>query len=333
MVTLKEIGQARERIAGVAARTPLNPYYAAPSSDSKHSGEREIYLKAENLQPTGSFKLRGAYNKIASLTQAERKRGVVTHSSGNHAQGVAYAARILGLRAVVVMPRNSSKMKQEAVAALGAEVVVVGPSSRERRQKAEELAAQHGYVHVPPFNDELVVAGQGTIGLEILEDLADADLVLAPVSGGGLISGIAAALKLSGSRAKVVGVEPELANDAQQSFRSGHIVEITPERASSTIADGLRGQSVGEITFDLMQKYVDDMVTVSEDDIRHAMRTLICQAHILAEPSGAVAFAACLLHGDKLPHSRKIVAVVSGGNADPQLLARIIYPEGEAKEE
>jgi threonine dehydratase len=332
MVTLIEIEKARERLAGVAARTPLIRYYAAPSDRPKRSAEPEIYLKTENLQPTGSFKLRGAYNKIASLTEAERKRGVVTHSSGNHAQGVAYAARAMGMRAVVVMPRNSSKMKQEAVAAMGAEVVLVGPSSRERRQKSEELAAQHGYVQVPPFNDEQVVAGQGTIGLEILEDLADVDLVLAPISGGGLVTGIAAAMKLSGSHAKVVGVEPELANDAQQSFRTGHIVEIAPERAGSTIADGLRGQSVGEITFDLMQKYVDDIVTVSEDDIRRAMRTLICQAHILAEPSGAVAFAACLLHGDKLPHARKIVAVVSGGNTEPQLLARIIYPEGEAKE-
>jgi threonine dehydratase len=332
MVTLKEIERARERLAGVAARTPLIRYYPALAHDSKRSGEREIYLKTENLQPTGSFKLRGAYNKVASLTEEERKRGVVTHSSGNHAQGVAYAARAMGLRAVVVMPRNSSKMKQERVAAMGAEVVVVGPSSRERRQRSEELAAQHGYIQIPPFNDDLVVAGQGTIGLEILEDLADVDLVLAPISGGGLISGIAAALKLSGSRAKIVAVEPELANDAQQSFRTGHIVEIEPERASSTIADGLRGQSVGEITFDLMQKYVDDVVTVGEDDIRRAMRTLICQAHIVAEPSGAVAFAACLLHSDKLPPARKTVAVVSGGNTEPQLLARIIYPEGEANE-
>ncbi len=332
MITLKEIEKARERLAGVAARTPLIRYYAATSGEPRRSGEHEIYLKAENFQPTGSFKLRGAYNKIASLTEEERKRGVVTHSSGNHAQGVAYAARAMGLHAVVVMPRNSSRVKQEAVAAMGAEVVIVGPSSRERRQKSEELAAQHGYVQVPPFNDELVIAGQGTIGLEILEDLADADLVLAPISGAGLITGIASAIKLSGSKAKVVGVEPELANDAQQSFRTGHIVELEPERASSTIADGLRGQSVGEITFDLMQKYVDDVVTVSEDDIRHAMRTLICQAHIMAEPSGAVGFAACLLHADKLPSARKIVAVVSGGNTEPQLLARIIYPEGEARE-
>jgi threonine dehydratase len=246
MVTLREIEQARQRLAGVAARTPLIRYYAATSDGPKRPGESEIYLKAENLQPTGSFKLRGAYNKIASLTDEERKRGIVTHSSGN---------RAMGLRAVVVMPRNSSKLKQEAVTAMGAELVVVGPSSRERRQKSEELAARHGYVQVPPFNDEQVVAGQGTIGLEILEDLADADLVLAPISGGGLVTGIAAAMKLSGSRAKVIGVEPELANDAQQSFRTGHIVEIEPERASSTIADGLRGQSVGEITFELMQKY------------------------------------------------------------------------------
>lgn len=332
MITLKDVEQARQRLAGVAARTPLIRYYPAPAASSRRSGEPEIYLKCENFQPTGSFKLRGAYNKIASLSDQERARGIVTDSSGNHAQGVAYAARALGIRAVVVMPRNSSHVKQESVTAMGAELVVVGPSSRERRQKSHELALQHGYVEIPPFNDELVIAGQGTIGLEILDDLADVDLVLAPISGGGLISGIASAIKLSGSRAKVIAVEPELANDAQQSFRSGHIVEIEAERAGSTIADGLRTQSVGPITFELLRKFVDDIVTVSEEDIRSAVRTLVCQAHILAEPSGAVAFAACFSHADKLPHARKTVAVISGGNAEPQMLARLIDPESETRQ-
>jgi threonine dehydratase len=181
----------------------------------------KLYLKPENLQPIGAFKLRGAYNKIASLTDEERSRGVITYSSGNHAQGVAYAARAVGAKAVIVMPRNAPAIKREATAALGAEVVFVGPSGVERQEKAEELAARHGYVIIPPYDDAKIIAGQGTAGLEILEDLPEVELVLVPIGGGGLISGISTALKLSKPNVKVIGVDPELAADAQASFRAG----------------------------------------------------------------------------------------------------------------
>ena len=269
MVSLEQIQLAQKRLRGVAARTPLIAYFPparkqgapADANSSDESTRGQLWLKAESLQPIGSFKLRGAYNKIASFTEQERQRGVISYSSGNHAQGVAYAARALGVKAVIVMPRNAPKIKVDSTAALGAEIVTVGPASSERLQKAEELARQHGYMIVPPYNDEQIIAGQGTVGLEILEDCADVDLVLVPVGGGGLISGISAAIKLSGSKAKVIGVEPELANDAQQSFRSGEIVELPAERVSSTLADGLRTQSIGPMNFEHIREFVDDIIT------------------------------------------------------------------------
>jgi threonine dehydratase len=328
MVTLSDIQQAQQRIRGVAVRTPLITYFP-PSTNNASSERGQLWLKPENLQPIGAFKIRGAYNKVASLSDEERKRGVITYSSGNHAQGVAYAARALRTKAVIVMPRNAPRLKAEATAALGAEIVTVGPASTERLQKAEELARQHGYVIVPPYNDEQIIAGQGTVGLEILEDCADVDLVLVPCGGGGLISGISSAIKLSGSRAKVVGVEPKLANDAQQSFRKGQIVELPPERVSSTLADGLRTQSIGAINFEHIRSYVDDMLTVTEDEIRAAMRIMATNAHIVAEPSGAVTFAAWLFHANELPESKKAVAVVSGGNVDPQLLSQVLAETAE----
>ncbi len=324
MVTLENIKNAQKRIRGVAVRTPLVAYFPPPIPEHTPTHGRQLYLKPESFQPIGSFKLRGAYNKVASLTDAERSRGVITYSSGNHAQGVAYAARAVGAPAVIVMPRNAPKVKMEATTALGAEIVTVGPGSVERMQKAEALAAEHGYAIIPPYNDEQIIAGQGTVGLEILEDLKDVDLVLVPVGGGGLISGVSTALKLSGSKAKVVGVEPELANDAQQSLKAKKIVEITAERATSTLADGLRTQSIGPINFDHISQYVDDIVTVSEDEIRHAMRRMVADARIAPEPSGAVTFAAWLYHESRLPPAQKVVAVVSGGNVEPDLLAKII---------
>ncbi len=323
MVKLSQIQDAQQRIRGIAFRTPLIPYFA-PAGSAELGARGRLWLKPESLQPIGSFKLRGAYNKIASLSDAERRCGVITYSSGNHAQGVAYAARALGVKAVVVMPRNAPRLKVESTAALGAEIVTVGPASTERLRKAEELAAEHGYVIVPPYNDEQVIAGQGTVGLEILEDCPDVDLVLVPTGGGGLISGTSAALKLSGSKARVVGVEPELANDAQQSFRKGSIVELPAERVSTTLADGLRTQSVGPINFEHIRSFVDDMLNVTEDEIRLAMRHMAMNAHIVAEPSGAVTFAAWLFHQEELPQSKKTVVVVSGGNVDPQLLAQVL---------
>jgi threonine dehydratase len=328
MVTLQSIQQAQQRLQGIAVRTPLIRYFPPPQP---RAGENEndiprgkLWLKPESLQPIGSFKLRGAYNKIASLSDEERRRGVISYSSGNHAQGVAYAARALGVKAVIVMPRNAPKLKVESTAALGAEVVTVGPASTERLQKAEELARERGCVIVPPYNDEQIIAGQGTAGLEILEDLPDVELVLVPCGGGGLISGVSAAIKLSGSSAKVVGVEPELANDAQQSFRKGEIVQLSAERVSSTLADGLRTQSIGPINFEHIRRFVVDMITVTEDEIRASMRTLASNARIVAEPSGAVTFAAWLFHQKELPKAKKAVAVVSGGNVDPELLANIL---------
>ena len=333
MVTLEQIKRAQEGLRGIAARTPLIRYFPPAnkqSSDRDTSDAGELFLKAESLQPIGSFKLRGAYTKIGSFTDEQRARGVISYSSGNHAQGVAYAARAMGAKAVIVMPRNAPKIKIDSTAALGAEIVFVGAASAERMQKAEELAQRHGYSIVPPYDDEFIIAGQGTAGLEILEDCLDADLVLVPVGGGGLVSGVASAIKLSGSSAKIVGVEPELANDAQRSFRTGNIVQLPAERVSSTLADGLRTQSVGTRNFEYIRKYVDDIVTVTENEIRDAVRLMVKGGRIVAEPSGAVTFAAWLFHQDDLPASQKTVAIVSGGNIEPQLLAQIITEDATA---
>lgn len=271
----------------------------------------------------GSFKIRGAYNKIASLSAAQRRRGVIAYSSGNHAQAVAYAARLVGTKAVIVMPAVAPEVKRKATAALGAEIVLVGPGSDERMARAEALAAQHGYVIIPPYNDEQIIAGQGTIGLEIVEDLPDAGCVLVPISGGGLISGVASAIKLSRPRMKVIGVEPELAADAQAGLRSGNRVSLPAEHTTRTIADGLRSQSVGEIPFQVISKYVDDIVTVSEQEIREAIGRLLAM-RLIIEPSGAVPYAAFLFHRGELPKDKKTVAVLSGGNIDPALLAEIL---------
>src|SRR5437762_12865736 len=219
MITPSDLLAARSRLDGITVRTPLIPL---------ELDGRTLYLKPENLQPIGAFKLRGAYNKIASLTDEERARGVITYSSGNHAQGVAYAARALDTKAVIVMPRNAPAIKREATAALGAEIVLVGPSGLERQIKAEELAAEHGNIIIPPYEDEKIIAGQGTAGLEILEDLPDVDLVLVPIGGGGLISGVSTAIKSAKPTAKVVAVEPEVSGDAQASLRAGHLVPFPP---------------------------------------------------------------------------------------------------------
>lgn len=322
MITLTDLLEAQARLKGVAVHTPLVRYFDMEAL--KRGTPEELYFKAESLQPIGSFKLRGAYNMIASLTAEERTHGVITYSSGNHAQGVAYAARALGARAVIVMPSAATRVKMDATAALGAEIVTVGNGSDERREKALELSRTHGYVVIPPYDDEKIIAGQGTAGLEILEDLPDVDLVLVPVGGGGLSSGVAAALKLSGSRAKVIGVEPALANDAQQSLREGHVVRIASERATSTMADGLRTQSIGEVNFEHLTKYLDGVITVSEGEICQAMRQVITAARLMTEPSGAVTMAAWMFHHAELPVSRKTVAIISGGNADPHQVAEVL---------
>jgi threonine dehydratase len=314
MVTLNDIRQAQALLKGIAIRTPLLEWTGS-------SDQRKLYLKLENQQPIGAFKLRGAYTKVASLSDGERLRGVISYSSGNHAQGVAYAARALGTKAVIVMPGNAPQNKIDATAALGAEIVMVGSGSEERRLRAEELAAERGYAIVPPYNDEKIIAGQGTVGLEILDDLPNIETVLVPVGGGGLISGVSAAIKLSNPKVKVVGVEPELAADAQASFRAGCVVTFPAEQVLRTLADGLRTQSIGAINFEHILAYVDDIVTVSEDEIRESMRLLSTNEKTVAEPSGAVALAAFLFHKDELPNTQINVAVISGGNIDPKLLA------------
>jgi threonine dehydratase len=239
---------------------------------------------------------------------------------------VAYAARALGVKAIIVMPGTAPKNKLEATAALGAEIVIVGPSSEERRLRAEQLAAEHGYVIVPPYNDEKIIAGQGTVGLEILEDLPAVETVLVPVGGGGLISGISAAIKLSHPQIKVIGVEPQVAADAQASLRAGHIVSWSAEHVSRTMADGLRTQSIGPINFEHIRAYVDDIVSVTEVEIREATHALSAHAKTVAEPSGAVAPAAFFFHANELPQTTINVAVISGGNIDPKLLAELRHP-------
>ena len=324
LVSIDAIRAAAARIAPIAMKTPL--VRAAFPGLSGYGFSREIWLKAENLQPVGAFKQRGAANKILQLTPEEIRRGVITYSSGNHAQAVAYAARHVGTKAVIVMPSNAPAIKRAATLALGAEIVDVGIASSERLAKAEELVREHGYTVIPPYDDEQIIAGQGTCGLEIIEELPDVDLVLSPVSGGGLLSGIATAVKLAADacKVKVFGVEPELAGDTAESFRTGKIVTWAAELTSRTIADGLRTQSVGVRNFAHIQAFVDGIVTVTEAEIRAAMRAIMAATHLVPEPSGAAASAALLFHAAELPAYRKAVAVVSGGNVDPALLASVL---------
>jgi len=322
LVDVETIRAAAARIASIAMKTPL--VRAAFPSVSGHGTGREIWLKAESLQPIGAFKIRGAANKILQLKPEQIARGVITYSSGNHAQGVAYAAREVGAKAVIVMPSNAPAIKRAATLALGAEIVDVGVASSERLARAEELVREHGYIVIPPYDDEQIIAGQATCGLEIVEELPDVDLVVSPVSGGGLLSGVAAAVKQLRPKTKVFGIEPELAADTQESFRSGKIVTWPAELTSRTIADGLRTQSVGVRNFAHIQAFVDGIVTVSEAEIRAAMRAIVAATRLVPEPSGAVSTAALLFHADRLPAYRKAVAVVSGGNVDPAMLAEVL---------
>jgi len=322
LVTLVAIRAAAARISHIAVKTPL--VEAAFPGLSGYGTAKKIWLKAESLQPIGAFKMRGASNKILQLTPEEIRRGVITYSSGNHAQAVAYVAREVGAKAVIVMPSNAPAIKRAATLALGAEVVDVGLASSERLAVAEQLVREHGYVAVPPYDDEQIIAGQATCGLEIVESLPDVDLVLSPVSGGGLLSGVAAAVKQLRPQAKVYGVEPELAGDTAESFRTGAIVEWPAELTSRTIADGLRTQSVGVRNFAHIQAFVDGIITVTEAEIRAAMRAIVAATRLVPEPSGAVAVAALLFHAEELPAYKKAVAIVSGGNVAPELLAEIL---------
>lgn len=314
LVTLEDIRAAADRIGAGAAHTPL---LACPWADP----DRPLWIKPESLQPIGAFKLRGALNAVGSLPAGVRARGVVTHSSGNHAQAVAYAARAHGVSATIVMPDNSSTVKVEATRALGAEIVVVRPA--ERQARAEEIAAERDAVLIPPYDDPAVIAGQGTAGLEIVGDLEDVDTVLVPVSGGGLASGVATAVKALSARTRVVAVEPELAGDLAEGFHRGERVTWPVERTQATIADGLRVPAVGELPWEHIRAYVDDAITVTEEAIRQAMRVLALRSRLVAEPSGAVATAAYLSRAGDLPAGRT-VAILSGGNVEPALLAEVL---------
>jgi threonine dehydratase len=316
LVTAAQFAEARERLRGAVLHTPLVRLTSVTDAVA--------YLKPESLQPIGSFKLRGAYNAVAQLSEAARRRGVITYSSGNHGQGVAYAARAFGIPAVIVMPSNAPQIKRDATTALGAQIVDVGPASSERRERAEALAAEHGYAIIPPYDDPAIIAGQGTCGLEILADCPDVDLVLAPVGGGGLLSGIAAAIRQQRPECHVIGVEPELAGDAAASLRQGRIVQYTAEQTTRTIADGLRTQSLGTLNFAHIQRYVERVITVTEHEIEQAMRRIAWDARLIAEPSGAVATAAMLFHRQELPPHRTAVAIITGGNAEPATLLRVL---------
>jgi len=311
LVGIDAIRAAATTLRGVTVRSPLVAF-GRP--------EARRFLKAESLQPIGAFKLRGAYVAVASLTDVERARGVVTYSSGNHAQGVAHAARLLGARAVVVMPSDAPALKRTRVQADGAEVVVVGPSSEERQAVAESLAAQRGLTIIPPYDDDRIIAGQGTVGLEIAEDLPEVAAVLVPIGGGGLASGVAVAMRALAPGARLVGVEPELAADARQSFREGRIVRWDPADASRTIADGTRTTSIGARNFAHLSQLLDDIVTVTEPEIAAGVRLAAEESRLVVEPSGALTVAAIAFRSADAGLTGlagPVVAVVSGGNVDP----------------
>jgi threo-3-hydroxy-L-aspartate ammonia-lyase len=327
-VTLADVQAAADCLIGVALRTPLLAF--GPIDDD--IGAPRAWLKPENLQPIGAFKIRGAYNALATLSPQERARGVVTHSSGNHAQGIARAARMLGMRAVIVMPEDAPAIKVAGVRADGAEIDFVGPDNEERIRRADELAAERGLVLIPSFDDARIVAGQGTVGLEIVEQMAELGraneplTVLVPIGGGGLSAGVCVAVKGLRPDAAVIGVEPELAADAAESLREDRIVRWPPELTGRTIADGVRTSAVGRIPFAQLRRLLDAVVTVSEDDIRRAMAEAATRARIVAEPSGALAIAAWLRHGSALPNAEDgdTVMVVSGGNVDPETYRRLL---------
>jgi threo-3-hydroxy-L-aspartate ammonia-lyase len=315
LVTLTEIEDAATRIESAVVRTPLVPFpRLAPA----------VWIKPESLQPTGAFKLRGAYAAISNDLEQARKHGVVTHSSGNHGHAVAYAAAKLGVRAVVVVPRNAPKPKTDAIVYYGAELVTVEPTLAARVAGMDEFV-QHGYLPVPPYDDRRIIAGQGTIGLEIVADCPREDpVVLVPISGGGLISGIAAAVKRLRPAATIIGVEPELAADARESLRRGERVAWPAGDVQRTVADALRIEQLGELTFAHIREFVSAIVTVTEQEILGTIPRIAREARLVAEPGGAVAVAACLFRGDELPAGRPRVAVLSGGNIDPALLARVL---------
>jgi len=314
-VTIDDIRAAAGRVRHAVVRTPLLPCpWAAP--------DRPLAIKPESLQTVGSFKIRGAYNALSRLDETVRARGVVTYSSGNHAQAVAYAAREFGVPAHVVMPKETPQVKVEATRRYGAEVIISGTGERE--QVANEVMTRTGGILVPPFDHPDVIAGQGTIGVEVIHDLPAVEVVLVPVSGGGLASGIGTAVKALSPEVKVYGVEPELAADAREGLLAGHRVDWSTEDRNRTIADALRSQP-SELTFAHLSRVLDGVIGVSDDEIVGAMRALAFEARLIVEPGGATAIAAYLYHAAELPMGHT-VAVVSGGNPDPEVLLSALGP-------
>ena len=309
-VTLEMIQDAREALKGVAELTPM--------VTSTRLG-KNLYIKSENLQKTGSFKIRGAYNKIRSLTPEEAKRGVIACSAGNHAQGVALSATKLGIKSVICMPEGAPILKVEATRGYGAEVVLVPGIYDDAAREAERLSKEKGYTFAHPFNDPYVIAGQGTIGLDILDQVPDVDQVIVPIGGGGLISGVAVAIKSMRPNVKVIGVQAATVPSMYVSRRNG---EITTVKDGATIADGIHVLTPGDLTYDIVSKYVDDIVTVSEDEIAAAIVALLEGPKTVAEGAGATSVAAYLFN--KVDTSLKTVALVSGGNVDITTLSRII---------
>jgi len=310
MLTLEMIKEAKKTLEGVARVTPLNP--------AANIGPN-VYIKAENLQMTGAFKLRGAYNKMSSLTPEQAAKGVIASSSGNHAQGIAYSATKLGIRSIICMPAGAPISKIEATKNYGAEVVLVPGVYDDAAAKVNELVKEHGYIFAHPFNDPYVIAGQGTIGLEILEQLPEVEQVVVPIGGGGLISGIATAIKSLKPSCKVIGVEAAGAASMFQSVNENEIIEL---KSVSTIADGIAVKKPGDLTFDLVRRYVDEIVTVKEDEIASAILALMEGQKTVAEGAGATTVAAVMF--GKVDSSKKTVCVVSGGNIDVNMLSRII---------
>ena len=311
MVTLETIWDAQNALRGVARGTPLNP--------AKALG-KNVYIKCENLQLTGAFKLRGAYNKLRNLSAEERERGVIACSAGNHAQGIALSATKLGIKSIICMPAGAPISKVEATKGYGAEVVLVPGVYDDAAREANRLAELHGYTFAHPFNDPYVIAGQGTIGLEILEQLPDVEQVVCPIGGGGLISGIAFAIKSLKPDCKVIGVQAGTVASMYESRRAGKVTTVAD---GDTIADGIHVLTPGELTFELCQKYVDEIVTVSEDEIAAAILALMEGQKTVAEGAGATPVAACMF-GKVDTSSKKTVCVVSGGNVDVTTLSRII---------
>jgi threonine dehydratase len=315
MLTIETIREAAARIDGRVHRTPV-----VTSRSFNEATGKEVFFKCENLQRAGAFKIRGATNKILSLTDEEKKRGVAAFSSGNHAQAVALASREAGIRAVIAMPDDAPKAKVAATRAYGAEIVFYDRLKQDREAVAIEIAERDGRVMVPPYDDYSILAGQGTCGLEFAEEVPDLDCLLAPCSGGGLFAGVSTAAKTVNPGLRCFAVEPESADDTRQSFLKGERVSIPPP---PTIADGLRVQSPGRLTFPILQKTAEDVLTVSDEEMVETIKFFLFRMKLLVEPSGAAAAAAVL--ANKLPNNtRRVGVVLSGGNIDASLLSQVL---------